>query len=147
MLRPHPMTKPFLLLTALFTAAAGAARAQSTDTEREAAAAITKQIDSLEARLRPTETAERLAAKADPARDRVLARVGALWSGGLEGLSDWIGHHPEVGWHEFLAFDTLTATLRSYGFTVDTGSAGLPTAFVATWTSPAGANGPTLGLI
>src|SRR5689334_9243388 len=73
MLRPHPMTKSFLLLTALFTTAAGAARAQSTDTEREAAAAITKQIDSLEARLRPTETAERLAAKADPARDRVLA--------------------------------------------------------------------------
>jgi amidohydrolase len=141
------MTKPTVVLAALLFAFTGIARSQATDTEREAAAGIMKQIDSLETRLRPTETAERLAAKADPARDRVLARIGALWSGGLEGLSDWIGHHPEVGWHEFLAFDTLTATLRSYGFTVDTGSAGLPTAFVATWTSPAGANGPTLGLI
>ena len=140
------MTKSLLLLIACFTVATGAARAQTTDTEREAAAAILKQIDSLEARLRPTETAQRLVAQADPARDRVLARVAALWSGGLEGLSDWIGHHPEVGWHEFLAVDTLTAVLRGYGFTLDT-VAGMPTAFVATWTSPAGAGGPTLGLI
>ena len=140
------MTKSILLLIACFTAATGAARAQTTDTEREAAVAILKQIDSLEARLRPTETAQRLVAKAEPARDRVLARVAALWSGGLEGLSDWIGHHPEVGWHEFLAVDTLTAVLRGYGFTLDT-VAGMPTAFVATWTSPAGAAGPTLGLI
>src|SRR5262245_559521 len=138
------MTKPFFFLAALLPALAGVARAQTTETERAAAAGILKQIGSLEVRLRPTETAERLAAKADPARDRVLARVGALWSGGLEGLSDWIGHHPEVGWHEFLAFDTLTAVLRGYGFTVDTGSAGLPTAFAASRASPAGAGGPTL---
>jgi amidohydrolase len=65
----------------------------------------------------------------------------------MQSLSDWIGHHPEVGWHEFQAFDTLTAVLRAYGFQVDTGVAGMPTAFVARWTSPAGANGPTLGLI
>src|ERR1041385_1735751 len=141
------MTRPFGVCTVLLLALAGSASAQTTDTERQAAAGILKQIDSLEARLRPTETAERLAARADPARDRVLARTAALWSGGLEGLSDWIGHHPEVGWHEFLAFDTLTAVLRGYGFQVDTGVAGLPTAFVATWTSPAGAAGPTLGLI
>ena len=106
-----------------------------------------RQIDSLETKLRPTETAERLAARNDPARDRLFARVAAVWSGDMQGLSDWIGHHPEVGWHEFQAFDTLTAVLRGYGFTVDTGVAGLPTAFTATWTSPAGASGPTLGLI
>ena len=93
------MTQPTVILAAVLLAFTGLARAQATDTEREAAAGITKQIDSLESRLQPTETAERLAAKADPARDRVLARVAALWSGGLEGLSDWIGHHPEVGWH------------------------------------------------
>ncbi|HWC73277.1 MAG TPA: peptidase dimerization domain-containing protein, partial [Gemmatimonadales bacterium] len=58
-----------------------------------------------------------------------------------------IGHHPEVGWHEFQAVDTLTKLLRGYGFKVDTGVAGMPTAFVATWVSPGGANGPTLGLI
>ncbi len=60
--------------------------------------------------------------------------------------TDWIGHHPEVGWHEFQAVDTLTTLLRSYGFQIDT-VAGMPTAFVARWTSPGGANGPTLGLI
>src|SRR2546428_9618928 len=119
---------------------------QTTDIEREAAATILRQIDSLEARLKPTENAQRLAARTDPARDRVLARVATIWNGELQGVSDWIGHHPEVGWHEFQAVDTLTALLRAYGVTVDTGVAGLPTAFTATWTSPAGDSGPTLAL-
>jgi amidohydrolase len=122
-------------------------QAQSTDTEREAAADILKQIDSLEARLQPTRTAEQLTARRDPARDGMLARVEEIWSSDMQALSDWIGHHPEVGWHEFQALDTLTAVLRQYGFEVEVGSGGLQTAFTATWTSPAGANGPTLGLI
>jgi amidohydrolase len=141
------MSRTVVLLAAILPVMAGTALTQTTDTEREAAAGILRQIDSLEARLRPTATAERLAGRSDTGRDRILARVAALWNGGLEGLSDWIGHHPEVGWHEFLAVDTLTAVLRDYGFQVDTASAGLPTAFVATWTSPAGSAGPTLGLI
>lgn len=130
---------PLLLALALVT--------QSTDIEREAASGILKQIDSLEARIKPTEMAQRLVGRSDAARDRVLARVAAAWNGELQGVSDWIGHHPEVGWHEFQAFDTLTTLLRSYGFQVDTGVADMPTAFVARWTSPGGANGPTLGLI
>ncbi len=123
------------------------ASVQTTDIEREAAANILRRIDSLEARLKPTESAQRLASRNDPARDRVLARVATLWTGELQGVSDWIGRHPEVGWHEFQAVDTLTQLLRSYGFQIDTGVAGMPTAFVARWTSPAGAGGPTLGLI
>src|SRR5256714_7069164 len=130
---------PLLLALVLVT--------QSTDIEREAAAGILRQIDSLEARIKPTETAQRLATRTDAARDRVLARVSALWTAELQGVSDWVGHHPEVGWHEFQAFDTLTTLLRSYGFQVDTGVADMPTAFVARWTSPGGASGPTLGLI
>src|SRR5438477_632519 len=130
---------PLVLALALVT--------QSTDIEREAAAGVLRQIDSIEARLKPTESAQRLVTRNDPARDRVLARVASVWSGEMQGLSDWIGRHPEVGWHEFQAFDTLTALLRSYGFRVDTGVAGMPTAFVARWESPAGARGPTLGLI
>lgn len=141
------MSRTVVLLIGILPVMAGTALAQTTDTEREAAAGILRRIDSLEARLRPTETAERLARRPDPARDRVLARVAALWNGGLEALSDWIGHHPQVGWHEFQAVDTLTAVLRGYGFQVDSSAAGLPTAFVATWTSPAGPAGPTLGLI
>jgi amidohydrolase len=132
---------PLLLALALVT--------QSTDIEREAAAGILRQIDSLEARLKPTENAQRLVTRNDAARDRVLASVATAWNGEMQGLSDWIGHHPEVGWHEFQAFDTLTTLLRSYGFQLDTGVAGMPTAFVARWTSPAGSSGggPTLGLI
>ena len=64
----------------------------------------------------------------------------------MQSLSDWIGHNPEVGFKEFKATDTLSKVLRAAGFRVDT-VAGLKTAFVATWTSPAGENGPTLGLI
>src|SRR5881409_4292354 len=86
---------PLLLALALVT--------QSTDIEREAAAGILRQIDSLEARLKPTENAQRLASRNDPARDRVLARVATVWNSELQGVSDWIGHHPEVGWHEFQA--------------------------------------------
>src|SRR6185503_20934945 len=48
---------------------------------------------------------------------------------------------------ELKAVDTLTKVLRAAGFTVDANVAGLKTAFVATWNSPAGTNGPTLGLI
>jgi amidohydrolase len=121
--------------------------AQTTPTEEAASVAIRARIDSLETRLQPTKTAEQLAARRDAGRDAILARVEGLWSSELEQLSDWIGHHPEVGWHEFQAVDTLTAVLRSAGFEVTTGVADLPTAFVATWTSPAGAGGPTLGLI
>lgn len=131
----------------LLVLAAGTLRAQSTDTEQEAAADVVKQIDALELRLDPTGTAQRLAARKDTARDKLFASVEALWAGGMQDLSDWIGHHPEVGWHEFQATDTLIALLKGYGFAVDTAVAGLPTAFTATWVSPAGAGGPTLGLI
>lgn len=148
--RPARVGRTALLgVAALVVLVAGPARlaAQSTDTERQAAADILRSIDSLEARLRPTETARRLVSRKDPGRDAVLSRVQELWDGSMQDLSDWIGHHPEVGWHEFQAVDTLTAVLRAYGFDVKTGVADLPTAFVATWTSPAGAGGPTLGLI
>src|SRR6185436_2134057 len=56
-------------------------------------------------------------------------------------------HNPEVGFKEFKAVDTLVKVLKSVGFKVETPVAGLATAFVATWDSPAGTNGPTLGLI
>ncbi len=142
------MRSTLLTVTAaLLLAGPVRAAAQATDTERQAATDILQRIDSLEAALKPTETAQALAGRKDAGRDEVLARVEALWNGSLQDVSDWIGHHPEVGWHEFRSVDTLTAVLRDYGFQVDTGVAGLPTAFVATWTSPAGAGGPTLGLI
>jgi amidohydrolase len=121
--------------------------AQTTDTERVAARDVIRQIDALQARLQPTRNAELMVARKDADRDRLIARVEEIWRGDMVRLSDWIGRNPEVGWKEFKAVDTLTNVLKAHGFSVATGSAGLETAFVAAWDSPAGANGPTLGLI
>lgn len=121
--------------------------AQSTATERAAAKPVLEQLDALQAKLAPTAMADRLVAKKDADRDKVLAKVEAAWKGGMQDLSDWIGKHPEVGWKEFQSVDTLTKVLKAQGWQVEMGVAGLKTAFVATWESPAGPNGPTLGLI
>ena len=58
------MRRPSLLALAWLAVAASGLAAQTTDTEREAAAQILRRIDSLETRLQPTRTAERLAARA-----------------------------------------------------------------------------------
>jgi amidohydrolase len=121
--------------------------AQTTDTERAAARDIILQIDELQERLGPTDMARELAGRDDGARDAVVRRTTELWESEMQALSDFIGHNPEVGWEEFLAVDTLTGVLRNRGWDVETGVAGLETAFVATWTSPAGADGLTLGLV
>ncbi len=120
--------------------------AQTTPTERGAAGAVLKSIDSLQGALAPMSTGSRLVSAKDADRDRLLARAGAIWDSDMQSLSDWIGKNPEVGWKEFRAVDTLVKLLRKDGFTVETGTAGMPTAFVARWESPAGA-GPVLGLI
>ena len=121
--------------------------AQTTPTERQAAASVLAAIDRLQTQLDPPRTSERLAAGNDAERDRLLQRVEQNWKGSMQALSDWIGRNPEVGFKEFKAVDTLMKVLRASGFRVDSGVAGLATAFVATWDSPAGVNGPTLGLI
>jgi len=121
--------------------------AQTTPTERTAAGRVLVTIDSLQTALAPERLATRLVQTRDAERDKLVARVGALWDKEFAGLSDWIGKHPEVGWKEWQATDTLMKLLRQSGFTVDSGVAGLATAFVATWRSPSGANGPVLGLI
>ena len=128
-------------------AARGPLAAQSTPTERVAAKAVLEQLDLLEAKLAPTAMADRMVARKDVERDRVLARVEAAWKGGMQDLSDWIGKHPESGWKEFKSVDTLTKVLKAQGYAIEMGVAGLTTAFVASWDSPAGTNGPTLGLI
>ena len=141
------MTISLPRVVALSLLAFGVAGAQTTNTERLAAKPVLDAIDRLQAQLSPTATSERLAGRADADRDRLLQRADAYWKGGMQALSDWIGHNPEVGFQEVKAVDTLTKVLRAAGFTVETNVAGLKTAFVATWNSPAGTNGPTLGLI
>jgi len=121
--------------------------AQSTDTERAAARDIMQQIDALQARLDPSGMAAELAGRSDADQDALVRRTTELWESEMQELSDFIGHNPEVGWEEFQTVDTLTAVLRQRGWDVEVGVAGLETAFVATWTSPAGADGLMLGLI
>lgn len=121
--------------------------AQTTATERAAAAEVVRQIDALQLRLQPTRKAERLAGRKDAARERIFARVEELWRSELRDLSDHIGLHPEVGFQEFMAVDTLTKVLARYGFRVEQGVADLETAFVGSWDSPAGTEGPVLGVI
>jgi amidohydrolase len=127
--------------------AAATAAAQTTATEREAARDILKRIDSLQARIAPAEQARKLVASGGNDRDRILARVEQLWATQFRDLSDHIGRNPEVGFKEYRAVDTLTKVLRAAGFRVETGQAGLETAFVGYWDSPAPGSGPTLGII
>jgi amidohydrolase len=115
--------------------------------ERAAAWEIIAEIDALQERLEPAALATELVDRSDPSRDALVRRTRELWTSEMQNLSDFIGRNPEVGWEELLAVDTLTGVLEERGWDVEVGVAGLETAFVATWTSPAGADGPTLGLI
>jgi len=126
---------------------AASAAGQTTDTERQAAGDVLRQIEALQQRLQPTQMAHRLAARKDAKLDAVFTHIDELWASEMQDLSDHIGHNPEVGFEEFQTVDTLTAVLRSHGFGVETGMADLATAFVGTWTSPAGPDGPALGII
>ncbi|WNQ13037.1 M20 family metallopeptidase [Paenibacillus aurantius] len=60
-------------------------------------------------------------------------------------ISHYIGQHPELGHEEFLACARLTEELRMHGFTVETGVLDLPTAFLATYSSPK--PGPTIAFL
>ena len=65
--------------------------------------------------------------------------------GELCGLSDDIFDHPECGGDERYAVERLTTFLRDQGFTVETGIAGLATAFRAVY--QVGTGGPSIGLL
>jgi amidohydrolase len=138
---------PSLLFLCALLAPAGALSAQTTDTERQAAGEVLRQIERLQARLEPTRMAQQMVKKRDGDRQRIFGRVEELWLTRMRDLSDHIGRNPEVGWKEFQSVDTLTKVLQGYGFQVETGQAGLETAFVGSWDSPSGTQGPTLGII
>ncbi|WP_435743122.1 hypothetical protein [Nocardioides sp. SYSU DS0663] len=61
-----------------------------------------------------------------------------------EEISGWhrtIWELAEPAWREYESAAWYVHKLRSFGFEVEEGSGGMPTAFHATWTSPAGAEG------
>lgn len=59
--------------------------------------------------------------------------------------ADDIFDHPEVGGKEFRAAKLLTRLFAANGFEVESGLAGLPTAFRAVWQN--GTGGPSIGLL
>jgi amidohydrolase len=63
----------------------------------------------------------------------------------LSRISDTIFNDPEPGYEEFHACETLGGFLKAEGFDVETGYAGLPTAFRAIWRNNGG--GSTIGLL
>ena len=61
----------------------------------------------------------------------------------LTDLAKCIWDHPEIGLMEKHASDLIAGELERNGFSVTRGSAGIPTAFVASW----GTGGPTIGIL
>jgi aminobenzoyl-glutamate utilization protein B len=68
--------------------------------------------------------------------DGVLDRVGAH-SAKFAEISRQIWQTPELGFHESKSSDLLQQELRANGFNIQTGIAGMPTAFAASWGSGA----------
>jgi amidohydrolase len=139
--------RQILLPVVIGLAVPASSSAQTTATERAAAAEVVQAIDALQARIEPADAAARMVGSGGADRDRILDRVETIWWDEMRSLSDHIGENPEVGFQEFESVDTLTAVLEARGWAVETGVADLETAFVAHWSSPAGEEGPTLGVI
>src|SRR5438309_2329357 len=132
------------LLVCLISIIASTARAQETDTERAAARDVLKKMAALEESLDvPGIVAKLTAANAE--RDAVVARAKELMEKELLGMADDIATHPEIGFQETRSIGKLTDYLRQHNFSIETGTAGLSTAFVARFKQNNGS--PVLGVI
>jgi amidohydrolase len=131
-----------ICLLVVFTSPA--AFAQDTPTERDAARDVLKKMDALEKSLDVPGIVSRLTMP-NAEREKVVARAKELMDKELLTLADDIATHPEIGFEEKRSVSKLTDYLRQHNFSVETGSGGLSTAFVAKFK---GNNGkPTLGVI
>src|ERR1051326_7271559 len=118
--------------------------AQDTQTEKEAARDVLKKMSALEQSLDVPGLVARLTAP-NAERDRIVARVKELMDKELLAMADDIATHPEIGFEEKRSVSKLTDYLRQHNFSVETGSGGLSTAFVAKFRQNNGS--PTLGII
>jgi amidohydrolase len=118
--------------------------AQDTPTEKEAARDVLKKMSALEQSLDVPGLVARLTGpNAD--RDQVVARTKELMDKELLALADDIATHPEIGFEEKRSIGKLIDYLRQHNFSVETGSGGLSTAFVAKFRQNNGS--PVLGVI
>jgi aminobenzoyl-glutamate utilization protein B len=83
----------------------------------------------------PVSNIEAMKADAFSVVDKNADRMGRL--------SDAIYSYAEIGFQEVKTIALVTKTLRDAGFTVTTGVAGMPTAYMATY----GSGGPVIGLM
>jgi amidohydrolase len=141
----HHMSRALtILLCLLCLALPSAALAQDTQTERDAARDVLKQMAALEQSLDVPGLVARLTG-ANAERDQVVARAKDLMDKDLLTLADDIATHPEIGFEEKRSVQKLTDYLRQHGFSVEMGTGGLSTAFVAKYRQNNGA--PILGVI
>src|SRR6185437_409535 len=138
-----PMRKLEIAMLAMLLLTSACA-AQETETERQAAPDVVRQIQQLEQSLDVPSMVAKLTTP-DKSRDEVVARVKQLMQTDLLPMSDWITQHPEIGFTETRAVAKLTAYLQAHDFDVTPGVADLPTAFVAKYRR--GTPGPNLGVI
>ncbi|HXD50073.1 MAG TPA: hypothetical protein VN600_14935, partial [Gemmatimonadaceae bacterium] len=129
---------------ALVLALPAALAAQETPTERESAAGVVHQMDSVEKSLNLPQLVAQLTGP-NAARDQVVARAKELMDTELLAMGDDITRHPEIGFQETRSVKILADYLTKHDFTVKMGAPGLPTAFVATYNKNNG--GPNLGVI
>src|SRR6266705_4215475 len=120
------------LLCGLTLSISSLAAAQDTPTEKEAARDVLKKMDALEKSLDVPAMVTRLTGP-NAARDQVVARAKQLMDTELLALADDIATHPEIGFEEKRSIGTLMDYLRQHHFSVETGTANLSTAFVATF--------------
>ncbi len=118
--------------------------AQDTPTEREAAREVLKKMAALEQSLEVPALVTRLTGP-NAARDQVVARAKELMDKELLALADDIATHPEIGFEEKRSVSKLTDYLRQHNISIETGTAGLSTAFVAKFRQNNGS--PVLGVI
>src|SRR3981189_3494098 len=118
--------------------------AQDTPTEKDAARDVLRKMAALEQSLDvPAIVARLTGPNAD--RDQVVARAKELMDKELLALADDIATHPEIGFEEKRSIGKLIDYLRQHNFSVETGTAGLSTAFVAKFRQNNGR--PVLGVI
>ena len=117
---------------------------QETPTERSAAAGVIRRMNDLERSLALPQLVARLTGR-DARRDAVVLRAKQLMDKELLAMADDITRHPEVGHKEERSVGILTDWLKAHDFDVETGVAGLKTAFVARYRK--GTPGPNLGVI
>ena len=118
--------------------------AQETPTERESARSVVAKLDSLQKSLALPALVAKLMGP-NSGRDEVAARAKELMDRELLALGDDITRHPEIGFEEKRSVQLLTDYLKKHDFTVQMGTPGLSTAFVARYTKSSGS--PNLGVI